>query len=493
MHFPSTEFDDSLAAVCDGSASNDQVAAVHAVLRQQPEARDEYLWQVELHSRLLTSHRGAAVEPDSGIATAPARSLTHRGFWLVGAVVVLLAAGAMAGWLLARRGNSTQVTANTRITEDREKTRVATATAANASSSGSSIALAGLIEPTVRFAFAADAPVIVGTGRREPIELGANVPYSEYGDTLHVWNAAESKTSRVWKDVRLWEHQRFALTPDGRTLLWSRGEVLDLVSAGKSHIDLGGNYHLTLGREGIRRIQDLKFSPDGRRLALLLAEILVEPSNHPLRDHHFSLVETIQILEFPSGQLLSEFPSSDTWELRIAFSSDGERILCKQAAEPNKHQLVERSTTTGEVLHSFEPLPREHFYGVAISADGRWTAAYDSGRVILIWDRSTARLAHTVEVPNPSNSTVLRISPDGRWLAFATVKHVAMVDLASGQVTQQLEWRNAKEIQWSADSRQLTAIAGFHFQDGNAFAPMYNAYPNVSTWRLEAGEWQPQP
>jgi hypothetical protein len=52
--FPSGEFDDAVAAVCHGVASDEQLRFLNGVLRQQAAARDEYILQLELHSRLAS-------------------------------------------------------------------------------------------------------------------------------------------------------------------------------------------------------------------------------------------------------------------------------------------------------------------------------------------------------------------------------------------------------------------------------------------------------
>jgi len=54
INFPSPEFDDVVAAVCHGSANEDQMRALNQLLRRNGRARDEYLTQVELHSRLAS-------------------------------------------------------------------------------------------------------------------------------------------------------------------------------------------------------------------------------------------------------------------------------------------------------------------------------------------------------------------------------------------------------------------------------------------------------
>jgi GrpB-like predicted nucleotidyltransferase (UPF0157 family) len=52
--FPSEEFSNAVAAVCHGSATETEMRALHELLRTNPVARDEYLFQVELHSRLAS-------------------------------------------------------------------------------------------------------------------------------------------------------------------------------------------------------------------------------------------------------------------------------------------------------------------------------------------------------------------------------------------------------------------------------------------------------
>lgn len=64
LGFPSHEFDDAVAAVCHGSASDEQARALNQLLRSHPAARDEYLFRVELHTRLASN-------PDLFVAATP--------------------------------------------------------------------------------------------------------------------------------------------------------------------------------------------------------------------------------------------------------------------------------------------------------------------------------------------------------------------------------------------------------------------------------------
>lgn len=117
LRFPSPEFDDAVAAVCHGLASDEQMQALNALLRDSAVARDEYLLRVELHSRLASEtdlfSTAATETPESPAAAQPERALHNvvrlpssprranpRVAWAVAlaACLTLLAAG-LALWL----------------------------------------------------------------------------------------------------------------------------------------------------------------------------------------------------------------------------------------------------------------------------------------------------------------------------------------------------------------------------------------------------------
>lgn len=54
MNFPSSEFDDAVAAACHGSADDALLRALSQLLKENAAARDEYLLRVALHVRLAT-------------------------------------------------------------------------------------------------------------------------------------------------------------------------------------------------------------------------------------------------------------------------------------------------------------------------------------------------------------------------------------------------------------------------------------------------------
>lgn len=80
LSFPSPEFDDAVSAVCHGTASEEEMGALNELLRVHAAARDEYLWRLELHSRLasepdLFAHAGKDSVPPMDIAVHPALTL----------------------------------------------------------------------------------------------------------------------------------------------------------------------------------------------------------------------------------------------------------------------------------------------------------------------------------------------------------------------------------------------------------------------------------
>ncbi len=493
MNFPSPEFHASLSAMCHGTASDDDVAAVHALLRSDGAARDEYLWEVELHARLAS----VASLPTTSGAVAHQRSrpairrslLARRGSRVQWAVAVLLLMAISGGVFWAARNLRNREKDALQIPQDPPAIAnagqpVTPDDPARARAPGSP---AGVYRRTVRFAFAADAPIIVGTGRADPIELGAEVPYEESGHTLHVWDWTKSGLSRVLKDTRLWPHDQFVLSPDGKLLVWAKGDILELTNGGRSKIDLGGEFHV----DQLPRIERLQFAPDGKRLAVFVSNLVLTKSAHPLRHEDVATKQTVQIVEFPSGKLVSEFPGGATPELPVAFSADGRRFVSQYAVGKSGQKIVERSARTGEVIREYEPHLREFSPTMDWSADGKTLAVYDSAGEILLWDTQTGELKHTISKLYHSME-YLRFSPDGKLLAFSTLRPgsamLLLIDVASGTVVGSRPQKIPGNIHWSRDSKSLDVIA-----TGNSIAErpgaagglaVFNVFPSVETFRV---------
>ena len=82
LSFPSPQFDDTVAAVCHGSATEVEMRALNVLLRSDSSARDEYLMRVELHTRLASERDLFSQTTDaaascglSGISTGDGRNI----------------------------------------------------------------------------------------------------------------------------------------------------------------------------------------------------------------------------------------------------------------------------------------------------------------------------------------------------------------------------------------------------------------------------------
>ena len=110
LAFPSREFDDAVAAVCHGSASEEQARELNELLRSHPAARDEYILRVELHSRLASepdlfaqAFENRIASPENILPLQPLRrAQTQKVNWVLAlaACVALSAVGwwGLSGW-----------------------------------------------------------------------------------------------------------------------------------------------------------------------------------------------------------------------------------------------------------------------------------------------------------------------------------------------------------------------------------------------------------
>jgi ferric-dicitrate binding protein FerR (iron transport regulator) len=125
--FPSREFDEAAAAVCHGSASEEQARALNELLRGDLAARDDYILRLEIHSRLASepdlfvavneaneasSPGGATTLPQNGLPLqSPRRVRVRKLSWALAlaACVALLATGwwGLHGWRQGERKGAT--------------------------------------------------------------------------------------------------------------------------------------------------------------------------------------------------------------------------------------------------------------------------------------------------------------------------------------------------------------------------------------------------
>lgn len=470
MNFPSTEFDTALAALCHGTASDAEISELHTLLRDDESARDAYLWQVEVHAHLGSRARPPASFPGylAALSARPALRRISPMKWIAAAVFLSLCS--VAVWMLWNAVHPRQAANVTNAPPEPTESKHL-----------DGAAMAGVYKETVRFAYASNVPIIVGTGQGEPLDLGARVPYSQGGHTLHIWDWSTSPKSRVMKDTRLWPHEIFALSPDGKQLVWANGTILDLASEARSKIDLGGEFYLGNAGGQMERIQHLQFTPDGRRLAVQVLNIVLTRSSHPLRKQDFDTTAVTQLVEFPSGRLVCEFPAG----LSHAFTQDGKRALTGLPMREMGQQIVEVSTLTGKVARTLEPRLKGFAYAMCLSPADDRLAVFDSEGELLVWDIVTGKLER--RMPFRGNSGVfLRIAPNGQKLAASEGEKLFVIDLATGSIIATIPQLidGSAMIQWSADSRTITTVKRLYLE-GRGEPELYNVIPSVQHFKLD--------
>ena len=341
--------------------------------------------------------------------------------------------------------------------------------------------LAGVYRDTIQFAYAADAPIIVGTGRKDPLKLGAEIPHSQEGNTMHIWDWSKSPVSQVMAETRLWPHEIFALSPDGKQLVWAKGTILDLASGTRTKIDLGGEFYLGNAGGQMDRIQQLQFTPDGRRLAVQLLDIVLTKSSHPLRKQDFDTTATMQLVEFPSGKLVCEFPAG----LTQAFSPDGKRISTSLPMREMRQRIVELNAATGKEIRTFQPRLKGFAYGMCLSPTDNYLAVFDSEGEVLIWDAVSGELKH--RLPLPGNlGAAMRISPSGKQLAVSDGRKLSIVDLKTGSIVATIpQFVRSVMIQWSPDSQTITSVRQPYLHETDDPAGPYNVIPSAEHFKID--------
>ena len=327
--------------------------------------------------------------------------------------------------------------------------------------------------PSIRAAVAEHATVLVANGGPAPIRLGSGVPLPEVGGHVHVWDWSRSPVSRIVLDAELWPSQNVALSPGGRHLVWAAGDVVDLDSGKRTKIDLGGADYRVGEHAIFQRIGDMRFSPDGGRLALLVT----------LRNDDATVREVVRVVAFPTGEPLCEFPAGEPYALRLAFSDDGSQLVVPDA----DLRIARRDVGTGKVLQRYEPALKSQVMALAVSPEGtRLAAAAREAGELLMWDSDSGRLiwraadADPARPAEPSGFHTLRFSPDGKFLAAGHFG-ITIFDAGGGRVASRLRQSAARGVHWSGGGKVLTVITSVRLSEGDT-GPREEVYPELHEW-----------
>ncbi len=242
---------------------------------------------------------------------------------------------------------------------------------------------------------------------------------------------------------------------------------------------------------------------------------------------------TVRVCDGKSGALLLELPRQETRVGAVRFSPDGERLATVSGQPFNKnHDVRLWNARTGQRLAS-APGPTDMF-GLHYGPQGDRLVSTGQGRITL-WEageglRTIKLLSGLAATFSPDGQTLaiasepdektqamrvilvdarsgavrrelgavpfvhhLAFSPDGRWLAAASLEHaVRLWDLASGKEARRLEG-HADQVNWvafSPDSTRLVSAAGkTEFTGNDVSFKIANSDDNgARVWDVASGQ-----
>jgi hypothetical protein len=316
------------------------------------------------------------------------------------------------------------------------------------------------LSPRPWLAVAADAPILVSTGRARSIPLGAELPYDADTDiALHVWDWSKGEESRP---LKVTSRSGLAVSPDGKWIVTRSGRIIDVATSAIKRLDnCGGD------------VRGMKFAPDGRALLLLI--------------HKGMGTASARVIDFPSGKKRFEIDGQWPHTFACAFTSDSAEFLLV-----DKDRFVRRwDAKTGKELQHYEPALRNSIRAIAVSSDGKYVAAAAAPNDVALWKRAGSKLLHKLvpkqeqEVYSRHGVYSLTFTPDGKLLAGGGSQNVVLWETASGKVSRLLPSSSggAMHLRFSQDGKKLTAVREF-YGTTSARGDDLLVYPSVREWNV---------
>jgi WD40 repeat protein len=313
-----------------------------------------------------------------------------------------------------------------------------------------------------------------------PVEERAEICYSELTrDRQRLVTASEDGAVRIWDAATGAILQQFEVPNAVRVAVGNDGHrvLVGTTTSDRPAVLLDATTGARIASfEGITRlVSDIASSRDGRAFALALYD------------------GTVRVIDAVTGAETARIAVDTRRISAVTFDLEGNPVA---ASESGKVWFLDRATAT--VKRSFAA-HTTWIQDIEYSADGkRLVTAGRQDHTVKVWDAATGALQLTLS-GHKNNVMRASFSPDGTWIATASVDNTALVwDATTGE----LAWTflgPAFTAEWSADSRQLftTGIDGFVAaftlgEDPRPPAVLAAELAARSPWALVNGRLQPR-
>jgi WD40 repeat protein len=347
-------------------------------------------------------------------------------------------------------------------------------------------------------AFSPDGTLLATVHAEASSQIIGGRPIVSYGGHITVWDARSGRMVRTLGEDKRWTC-RVTFGPGGNFLATaSRHETVAWWDwASGTRLFERGTYWQDSPSPQLPDFA-MVLSPDGRTMAYL----------HIKRDKKTPV--GVALCETVSGRSRGVFvgPDKSAWTTPMAFDPTSRLLVCAILTPPG-HDLALYDLATGR----FRRLDVGNFKlasSVAFSADGRTLAAagmeyrprcgqLNPVAVVGLFDVRTGQSLWRSEGDNLGGEEPVAFSPDGRLIATANLKSVAILkhslvrlwDAATGELVAKLTWDSfgVGGIAFSPDGKTLAV------NEHNKTVLLWDVYdiPEVKKWLKKRGPARPAP
>ncbi len=249
-----------------------------------------------------------------------------------------------------------------------------------------------------------------------------------------------------------------------------------------------------------RRIEDLEYSPDGTKLAVVVGNgiwlydaqtgqelaqcaghihhvfnIAFRPDGETLASVAGGQDSTIRMWDVHTGKNLRTF-KFQAWD--IAFSPDGKTIVCGDSS----HKVHLLDADTGKRIRTFTGHKGYdyHVQQVAFSPDGKTIAGLGApSKTVILWDVNTGKLLQTFTGQTEGIQSLLTFSPDGKLIASGYDSHTTSLwDVHTG-----------KRLHVITDARSFYKVSSAFSPDGKMIVlGSYRKGYDIGLWEVKTGK-----